>query len=115
MALSSLRWTRVSGQSPRTRRSSSMRFSIPFGERIALSRAQRSRDLAHLLIDVVVPRARGECIQLRFEISALLSFERRRTFLEPKGTVTGCAGRDVPDGIADCDKRGRRTGCAVHV
>src|SRR5262252_5617372 len=68
-----------------------MLLSVPFGERITLGGAQRPRDLAHLLIDIVVPCAGGKCIELRFEIGVLLSLERRRAILETERAMTGGA------------------------
>src|SRR5262252_6671095 len=88
--------------------------SVPLGERITLSGAQRSRDLPHLLIDVVVPRSRGEGVELRLEVVALLSFERRRALFAPKRTVTCGAGGDRPDRIPDCNQRWWRIRYAAY-
>jgi hypothetical protein len=80
-----------------------MLVSVPLGDRITLSGTQRSCDLAHLLIDIVLARAASERIQLGFEIGAFLSFERRRAVFAPERTMTRGARRDGPDRTADCD------------
>src|SRR5215831_5915639 len=92
-----------------------MLAAVPLGKRIPLGGIQRSRDLAHLLVDVVVPRPGGEGFELRLEVGALLSFERRRTLLEPERAMTGGAGRDGPNGIAERDQPWRRIGWAADL
>src|SRR5215472_13768663 len=88
---------------------------VPFGERITLGGVQRPRDFAHLLVDVVVPRARSEGVELRLEVGALLSFQRRRPLLEAERTVAGGARRDGPGRITERDQRARGNGRALHI
>src|SRR6516225_10169656 len=114
MASSLRMWTRCDLESKNcsrawglSRRSFAMLLSKPLGERITLCRAQRPRDLAHLLIDVVVPGARSESVELCLEICAFLTFERRRALLETEGAVTGGAGRDRPQRASGRDQRRR--------
>src|SRR5215469_13433188 len=90
-----------------------MLLSVPFGERITLGGAQRPRDFAHLLIDIVVPCAGGECIELRFEIRALLPLERRRALFVSEWTMASGARRDRTQGTADRNECRRRLAVAL--
>ena len=108
-------WARLRSRSAGpSRRSFGMLVSVPLGDRITLGGAQRSRDLAHLLIDIVVARAASERIQLGFEIGGFLSFERRRAVFAPEWTVASGARGDGPNRTADHNQR-RRIGWAAYL
>jgi hypothetical protein len=63
---------------------------------------------SHLLIDVILANALGEGRELPFEVSGMLSLQRRRSDFETAGAVTGGAGRDATLRIASKNQTLRR-------
>lgn len=71
-------------------------------------RRQPSRDVAHLLADVVPPFIRREGLKLGFDVDGRLPLEPRASGLVIQGAVARAAGGDITQGRAvDDDGRGR--------
>ena len=65
---------------------------------------------SHLLIDVILTTALGECRELPFDVGGMLSLQRRSSDFETAGAVTGRAGRDATLRIAGKYQALRRIG-----
>src|SRR6266446_6589586 len=82
------------------RRSNAFLCAVVGGDGVHLVRRQLHCDGAHLLIDVVLPHGLGERRELAFDVSGMLTMQRRRSELSSAGAVTGRAGRDAARGVA---------------
>src|ERR1700730_2099279 len=74
--------------------------AVELRDDVHLIRCQLCRNRAHLLVDVVLAKALGECRKLALDIGRLLRLQLRRAKLMIARTVTGGTGRDSACGVS---------------
>src|ERR1700733_9706142 len=76
------------------------RLAVKSGQRVHFVGRQLVRNLAHLLVNVILPHVLSEGRELTFDVLGMLTPQRRRTKFLRVRAVTGRAGRYSPLRIA---------------
>jgi hypothetical protein len=74
--------------------------AVEGGERLHFVARELLGGRAHLLIDIILAAAFGECRKLPFNIGSVLPLQRRRAEFEAAGAMTGGTGRNAALRIA---------------